>query len=134
MMRSGSKGVSYSPDINDPYNFSFKESSNNPVVAGNKIGISGLRSFSLPRNNTGFSPIRYLQRLGAKVARTISLVSVQRRRRRRRSSSKVSSSNLTRSRTSIGPLDSHQAEAIEDCIVFINSSSSFHRSNSISGV
>ncbi|KAJ0244136.1 hypothetical protein HA466_0065610 [Hirschfeldia incana] len=39
-----------------------------------------------------------------------------------------------RSQTSIMPIsnDSHRSEAIEDCIEFINSSSSFTRSNSTS--
>ncbi|KAJ4977858.1 hypothetical protein NE237_008638 [Protea cynaroides] len=132
MLRSGSSGLGFSPDVNDLRSFSFKERSSNPGIGGSRKGISGFSSFSVLAKG-GFSPMKYLQRLGTKVARAVSLVSVKRRRSRRRSSSKVSSSNLTRSRKSIAPLESHQAEAIEDCIQFINSSS-LQRSYSVSAV
>lgn len=48
----------------------------------------------------------------------------------RRASPKVTSSE--RVKTCVAPLDSHRAEAIDDCIEFINSSSSLPRSNSTS--
>ncbi|GFZ01627.1 hypothetical protein Acr_15g0002360 [Actinidia rufa] len=49
-------------------------------------------------------------------------------RRTRRSSPNVCTG---KSNPSIAPIDSHRAEAINDCIEFINSSSSLQRSNSV---
>ncbi|KAJ4969681.1 hypothetical protein NE237_002780 [Protea cynaroides] len=135
MLRSAIKGVSMSPGINDSQKFSLKESSSNSAIAGNKKGISRFCNFLVLKNDHGqfnFSPMRYLKLLGAKVARAIRLVSVK-RATRMRFSSKVSSSNSTRSsRPSVAQLDSHQTEAIEDCIQYFNSPSSFQRSNSLS--
>ncbi|GFY93190.1 hypothetical protein Acr_08g0015860 [Actinidia rufa] len=64
---------------------------------------------------------------GARIARAMCFVST------RRSSRKVSSSSLMRSRSCAETIDSHRAEAIEDCIEFLYSSSSLQRSNSVSG-
>jgi hypothetical protein len=50
----------------------------------------------------------------------------------RKSSRKVTSSSLPRSRSLAEAVDSQRAEAIEDCIEFLNSSSSLQRSNSVS--
>ena len=67
------------------------------------------------------SPVKFLKHFGRKVAKALCLG--------RRSSPGVSSSG--RSKPSVAPSDTHIAEAIEDCIDFINSSS-LPRSNSVS--
>ncbi|GMJ08425.1 hypothetical protein like AT3G09032 [Hibiscus trionum] len=83
--------------------------------------------FRLRLVKSSFSPARLLRHLGTKITRALRFVSV-----RRKSSQKISSSNLTRSRSLAESIDSHHAEAIEDCIEFLNSSSSLSRSNSVS--
>ncbi|KAE9618147.1 hypothetical protein Lal_00041903 [Lupinus albus] len=67
-------------------------------------------------------PVRFLLQLGAKVASAIRDVSF-----RSRSSRKVSSSTLLRSYSLSHSTDSHRAEAVEDCIMFLHSSSSRER-------
>ncbi|KAL7173234.1 hypothetical protein ACSBR2_032662 [Camellia fascicularis] len=87
--------------------------------------------FRVPTRSELSSPVKFLKRLGDKVVAAMNFVSRRQRQRRRRSSSNVSSSS-GRSNPSIAPLDSHhRAEAISDCIEFINSSSSLQRSNSV---
>ncbi|KAB1224311.1 hypothetical protein CJ030_MR2G000188 [Morella rubra] len=125
MSRRANKRVSFSPDVNDKPNVLHKHGGGTRVAGGRKRVI-GIWIFRLPKGSSGFSPVKFLQRLRAKVVRAIRLVSM-----RRRSSRKVSSS-LVRSRSVSEPIDSHQAEAIEDCIEFLNSSSSLQRSNSVS--
>ncbi|KAI3906551.1 hypothetical protein MKW98_009459 [Papaver atlanticum] len=149
---SSSRRVNFSPDINDKQNISLK--SNYRVTGGNRRRTAGISGFRVPKSSlssssssqTGFSPMNFLCRLSNKVVRALRMVSL----RRRRTSPKVSSSyppssssssstnhhynNLARSRSYVNHhhVDSHQSEAIEDCIQFINSSSSFQRSNSVS--
>ncbi|KAI7982453.1 hypothetical protein LOK49_LG15G01271 [Camellia lanceoleosa] len=87
--------------------------------------------FRVPTRSELSSPVKFLKRLGDKVVAAMNFVSRRQRQRRRRSPSNVSSSS-GRSNPSIAPLDSHhRAEAISDCIEFINSSSSLQRSNSV---
>ncbi|KAI3873753.1 hypothetical protein MKX03_009838 [Papaver bracteatum] len=147
---SSSRRVNFSPDINDKQNISLK--SNYRVTGGNRRRTAGISGFRVPKSSlssssssqTGFSPMNFLCRLSNRVVRALRMVSL----RRRRTSPKVSSSfstsssssntnhynNLARSRSYVNHhhVDSHQSEAIEDCIQFINSSSSFQRSNSVS--
>ncbi|KAI3880214.1 hypothetical protein MKW92_052822 [Papaver armeniacum] len=148
---SSSRRVNFSPDINDKANISLK--TNYRVTGGNRRRAAGISGFRVPKSSlssssssqTGFSPMNFLCRLSNKVVRALRMVSL----RRRRTSPKVSSSypsssssssstnhysNLARSRSYVNHhhVDSHQSEAIEDCIQFINSSSSFQRSNSVS--
>lgn len=68
----------------------------------------------------------FLRRIAEKMAKTLSLVTIK------RSSRKVSSSTLARSRSYVDTLDTHRAEAVEDCIEFLNSSSCLRKSNSVS--
>ncbi|XP_062095291.1 uncharacterized protein LOC133801151 [Humulus lupulus] len=91
-------------------------------------------SFRLqPKDSKYYSPMGFLRSLRAKVAKAIRSMS-----NKRRSSGKVSasssslSSNLTRCRSVSDPMDSHRAEALEDCIEFLNSSASLKRTNSVS--
>ncbi|XP_031102945.1 josephin-like protein [Ipomoea triloba] len=88
-------------------------------------------SFKFPQKSSLFMPARFLKSLGAKMSKAVRLMSSS---NRKRSSRKVSSaSSLVRSRSYAETLvDSQRAEAIEDCIEFLNSSSSLPRSSSVS--
>ncbi|GMH30048.1 hypothetical protein Nepgr_031891 [Nepenthes gracilis] len=103
---------------------------NGSRVASNKGRVTGICGYRLPRSSRSLQPVKLLRRLGAKLAKALSLMSM----RKQRSSCKVSSATLARSRSyAADSIDSHRAEAIEDCIEFLNtSSSSLHRSNSVS--
>ncbi|XAR50855.1 hypothetical protein NMG60_11005306 [Bertholletia excelsa] len=93
----------------------------------NRRGVMGNWSFRLPES-PGLSRAGPLRRIGARVATALRLVAS-----RRSSSCKVSSPSLGRSRSYSEALDSHRAEAVEDCIEFLNSfSTSLPRSSSVS--
>lgn len=129
LMSTKSKRASFSPDVNEKPALFLKHgacSSSNGRVLGNRKRMIGTWTFRLPRDSR-FSSVRFLLRLGAKVARaTVRVVSM-----RRRSSRKVSSSStLVRSRSLSDPTDSYRAEAVEDCIEFLHSSSSRERPSS----
>ncbi|XP_015897100.1 josephin-like protein [Ziziphus jujuba] len=129
MSRKGRR-VSFSPDVNEkPVIFLKHGGGGGGGNRGNRkrVVVAGIWSFRVSKDS-GFSAMRFLRRLRTKVVRAISVVSMS----SSRSSRKVSSSNLTRSRSVSDPLDSHRAEALEDCIEFLNSSSSLQRSNSVS--
>lgn len=112
-----SKRVSFSPDINEKPTMFLKHGCGK--VLGNRKRVIGVWTFRYSRG-TFLSPVRYLLRVGGKVASSIRVVCL-----RRKSSRKVSSSTLVRSR-SVSDLtdDSHRAKAVEDCIQFLHSSSS----------
>ncbi|KAL5710408.1 hypothetical protein ACHQM5_020971 [Ranunculus cassubicifolius] len=117
-IRPLARSVSFSPDIRENYpDISYKHKSGSRIVS-KKIKVAGIFSFRLPRASN-FSPMRILKSVSAKVEKALRLITV----RRRRSSSKVSSPYMGRSRSYASQVDSHHAEAIEDCIEFINSSS-----------
>ncbi|XP_076914045.1 uncharacterized protein LOC143572897 [Bidens hawaiensis] len=84
------------------------------------------------QKSSGFSALRFLGRIKAKVARALGFVSSS--RKISSSSSSLCDCTLKRSRSYVEALDSHRAQAIEDCIQFLNSSSSpsFQRSKSAS--
>ena len=120
MSRKASKRVSFSPDVNDKPTVVLKH-------GGGGDGGAGMWSFGLSRE-TRYLPVRFLQSLKNRVSEAIRFVST------RKSSRKVSSaSTFTRSRSVSDSMESHRAEAIEDCIEFLNHSSSLSRSNSVSG-
>ncbi|XP_054781029.1 uncharacterized protein LOC129298296 [Prosopis cineraria] len=122
-MSTKSNRACFSPDVNEKPTFFLKHGERSGRVLGNRKRIIGSWTFRLPKDPR-FSPVKFLLRLGAKVARaTVRVVSM-----RRRSSRKVSSSStLVRSRSLSDPTDSHRAEAVEDCIEFLHSSSSRER-------
>ncbi|XP_058100136.1 josephin-like protein [Magnolia sinica] len=122
MSRKTSKRVSFSPDITEKPKLSLKPDTGTRA-AGNRKRVAAKFGFRLPRS-TGFSPAKFLRRLGTSVVRTVRFFSV------RRVSPKACPSS--RSRPSVSPHDSHRSEDIEDCIEFINSSFSLERSNSVS--
>ncbi|XP_012087900.1 josephin-like protein [Jatropha curcas] len=124
MSCKASKRVSFSPDVHEKPIFHKNEGGIR--VTANRKRVTGIFSFRLHRSSK-FSPARLLRRLGAKVVRAVRFISI-----RRKSSRKVSSASLARSRSLADAIDSQRAEAIEDCIEFLNSSSSLQRSNSVS--
>ncbi|KAK7286890.1 hypothetical protein RJT34_22228 [Clitoria ternatea] len=93
---------------------------------GNKKKFTRIWTVRFPKD-ARFSPVRLLEKLRAKVASAIRVVSM-----RRRSSRKVSSSTLVRTRSVSDHTDSHRAKAVEDCIEFLHSSSSRERPSSVS--
>lgn len=98
----------------------YKRNSSNRVT-GNKGFIGKLR-FVLPQRS-GFSPFRLLNHFAEKVARVVCMVSERRPDREDFGSGRSKNS-------SVPPVDSQRVEAVEDCIKFINSSSTLSRSNS----
>ncbi|XP_076959627.1 uncharacterized protein LOC143635760 [Bidens hawaiensis] len=86
------------------------------------------------QKSSGFSAMRFLGRIKAKVSRALGFVSSSRKISSLSSSSSLCECTLKRSRSYVEALDSHRAQAIEDCIQFLNSSSSpsFQRSKSVS--
>ncbi|KAK9196045.1 hypothetical protein WN943_004173 [Citrus x changshan-huyou] len=121
-----SKRVTFSPDVNEKPTVFLKHGGSARAAWNRKRVVVGIFSFRIPRDS-GFSPARLLRHLGAKVTRALRFVSTK-----KRSSRKVTSSTLARSRSLAESIESHRAEAIEDCIEFLNSSSSMSRSNSVS--
>lgn len=119
------KRVSFSPDVNKPTIY-LKQGGGTRAKGNRKKVVVAILSFRLPKSSR-CSPVRFLKRIGAKVARALQYVSM-----RKRASKKVSSSTLARSRSLAESIESHRAEAIEDCIEFLNSSASMSRSNSVS--
>lgn len=124
--KMSSKRVTFSPDANEKPTVFLKHGGSARAAWNRKRVIVGIFSFRIPRDS-GFSPARLLRHLGAKVTRALRFVSTK-----KRSSRKVTSSTLARSRSLAESIESHRAEAIEDCIEFLNSSSSMSRSNSVS--
>lgn len=120
--------MSFSPDVYDHvYDHKpimYLKESGGTRVGGNRNMATGIWAFrQLNDTNSLSAPVRFLRGLRAKVSRVMSA--------RKRSSRKVSSSNLTRSRSVSDPIESHRAEALEDCIEFLNSASSLQRTSSV---
>lgn len=98
---------------------------------GKSPGCTTSCGLRLPRK-TEVTAAKLIKHLGCKFAKGLRLVVM--RKKRKAPPTKVSSSSGRSQPSSIIPIsnDSHRSEAIEDCIQFINSSSSFTRSNSTS--
>ncbi|RYR15913.1 hypothetical protein Ahy_B04g072866 [Arachis hypogaea] len=73
------------------------------------------------------TPVRFLIQIGTKVASAIRDVSMRRRSSRKVSSSSSSSTLVRSYSVSDHTTDSHRAEAVEDCIEFLHSSSTRER-------
>lgn len=83
-------------------------------------------------SSSGFYPMSFLKDIGTKMGSALSFFS---NRKRYNSHKVVSSTSLARSSSYAERFDSQRAEAIEDCIHFLNlnsSSNSLQRSNSVS--
>ncbi|CAH8385521.1 unnamed protein product [Eruca vesicaria subsp. sativa] len=101
---------------------------------GGKIpGCTTSCGLRLPRK-TEATAARMIKHLGCKFAKGLRLVVMRKKKKSPTSKGGSSSFSSGRSQPSIMPIsnDNHRSEAIEDCIEFINSSSSFTRSNSTS--
>ncbi|KAJ0235746.1 hypothetical protein HA466_0263320 [Hirschfeldia incana] len=100
------------------------------IPHGGKIpGCTTSCGLRLPRK-TEATAAKMIKHIGCKFSKGLRLVVM--RKKRKSLPSKGSSSFFSgRSQPSIMPIsnDSHRSEAIDDCIEFINSSSSFTRSN-----
>ncbi|GFP93852.1 hypothetical protein PHJA_001529500 [Phtheirospermum japonicum] len=118
-----SRRVSFSPEqaIFSKHGATIKVGSNKKRVTP-KIWI-----FKFPKGSSSrFSLGSFFRNIGAKVSNALPMIST-----RRKCSGKVSSSaSLARSRSYAEALDSHRAEAIEDCIEFLNNPS-LQRSSSV---
>ncbi|KAL2238306.1 UNVERIFIED_CONTAM: hypothetical protein Sindi_1022300 [Sesamum indicum] len=96
---------------------------------GQRKGCTRSCDFGMHKIRWEFSsPMRYLKYLGGKVAAVVV--------RNRCAPGPVSKSHHNqypkeRAKPSVAPVDSQRAEAIHDCIDFINSSASLPRSNSV---
>ncbi|KAI3678478.1 hypothetical protein L6452_37772 [Arctium lappa] len=99
----------------------FCELNSSKKVDGNGTKFTGTCRF-LPQRSE-LSPVKYIKHLGDKMMAAVRFIGA-----RKRTSTKVTSSGTPKQPT----VDSQRAEAIDDCIEFINSSSSLTRSNSVS--
>lgn len=87
-------------------------------------------SFKIP-NRSQLSPIKIFKHLGGKMAALMKMVSSSKRSCRKVTNSSERAT-ISAKPTAALNIDSHRAEAIDDCIQFINLSSSLPRSNSVS--
>ncbi|KAG2240879.1 hypothetical protein Bca52824_097017 [Brassica carinata] len=137
MSRIGSKRVSFSPDPEGGNEEPIIYPTHNGRRRVVSDGVFSFRVRSSPRAR------RLLRRIGAGVAKTLRFMSLGRKTSSNTKStqSTSSSSSLSWSSSSsiylvksksVNESESHRAEAIEDCIEFLHSSSSLSRSNSIS--
>lgn len=124
---TGTKRINTRPVQRDA---SVKQNATKGPNGGKNPGCTTSCGLRLPRK-TEATAARMIKHLGCKFAKGLRLV-VMRKKRKSQPSKVSSSSSSGRSQPSIMPIsnDSHRSEAIEDCIEFINSSSSFTRSNS----
>ncbi|KZV15242.1 hypothetical protein F511_26388 [Dorcoceras hygrometricum] len=107
-----SQRVSLAPELTAPYTKQCAKK-----VGGNKRRlIPKTCAFRLPKVSR-FSLSRFLRCIKANVAKARRFASC-----RTRCSRKVSSTCLTRLRSYVDTVDLHRAEAVEDCIEFMNSS------------
>ncbi|KAF8080286.1 hypothetical protein N665_0959s0016 [Sinapis alba] len=125
MSRVACKRVSFSPN---------QEATEEPIFPKHhdrrKVVLTGFLSFGLKTSPAGRKLIR---RIRARVAKTLRSMSFRRDTTEKTSSLLMSSSSIYMKRSkSLADSESHRAEAIEDCIEFLNSSFSLSRSNSIS--
>ncbi|XP_010490594.1 PREDICTED: josephin-like protein [Camelina sativa] len=142
MSRRGSKRVSFSPES--------EEANDEPIFPthtglsssrhGRRRVVVGILSFGV---SSSPAARRLLRRIGAGVGKTFRFVSFGKKSNNTKttlssssfscSSSSYSSSSIYLAKSkSLNESESHRAEAIEDCIEFLNSCSSMSRSNSIS--
>ncbi|KAG2245845.1 hypothetical protein Bca4012_069106 [Brassica carinata] len=132
MSRRACKRVSFcpNPEATDEPVFSKHHDRRKVVLIG--FLSCGLRSSPAAR--------KLMRRIGASFARTLRSMSLGRSKTDKTSSSSLLSSSSASSSSSIYMMkrskslaesESHRAEAIEDCIQFLNSSFSLNRSNSV---
>ncbi|CAA0842362.1 Unknown protein [Striga hermonthica] len=100
---------------------------------GNKKGENEHRKGTCTKN-CDFGAMKYMKRVWRKVMGAIAPMATTdptnapKPRHRHHNNANL---NKEKAKTSVTPVDSQRAEAIHDCIDFINSSSSLPRSNSV---
>lgn len=92
-------------------------------IDGQRKSLDGSCRFRLPKG-CELSPKQYIKHLGDKIASVIRFLCIR--------NSPTNGSSSGRAKPLVAPADSHRAEAIDECIDFINSSSSLQRSTSCS--
>ncbi|KAM0044742.1 hypothetical protein Hdeb2414_s0010g00356841 [Helianthus debilis subsp. tardiflorus] len=102
----------------------FSEQNSSKRVDSN--GTKFARTCRFLPQRSAISPVKYIKHMGDKM-----IIVFRGIYGRKRASTKVTSSG-TPQQPAIAPIDSQRAEAIDDCIEFINSSSTLTRSNSVS--
>ncbi|CAN7002387.1 unnamed protein product [Brassica rapa subsp. trilocularis] len=130
MSRGACKRVSFSPN---------QEATEEPIFPKHhdqrKVVLVGFLSFGLQTSPAGRKLIRRIRARFPKTLRSMSLSrsTTDKTSSLLMSSSSSSSSSIYMQRSkSLAESESHRAEAIEDCIEFLNSSFSLSRSNSVS--
>ncbi|CDY51356.1 BnaA04g28500D [Brassica napus] len=113
-----------------------------PVTCGKQSSFNGSYGKSpgcttscglrLPRK-TEATAARLVKLLSCKLVKGLRLVVMRRKKKKRSPSLKASSTGRSQPSVISVPNDTCRSEAIEDCIQFINSSTSFIRSSSVSG-
>ncbi|OIT19441.1 PREDICTED: josephin-like protein [Nicotiana attenuata] len=94
-------------------------------------GTTTTCSFKMP-SRSELSPIKLFKHIGGKMAAVVKMMSSKGSRRSCRKVTNSSEKTAISKSLVIPNIDSHRAEAIDDCIQFINMSSSLPRSNSVS--
>lgn len=138
MSARGCEGASVKPEMtkNAKTTSKFqKQNSTKSVVDGTtndarSTTSSTSCSFKMP-NRSQLSPIKLFKQLGGKMAAVMKMVSSSKRSCRKVTNSSERAA-ISAKPTAALNIDSHRAEAIDDCIQFINLSSSLPRSNSVS--
>jgi len=130
MSRRASKRVSFSPDPDAKEELIFPTHSSSRH--GRRRVVVGIFSFGF--SDSPATTKRLLRSIGDRVSKTFRYISFGRMNTKTTPSSSrnVSSSLYLMKSKSLKESESHRAEAIEDCIEFLNSCSSLSRSNSIS--
>ncbi|KAI3677612.1 hypothetical protein L6452_36878 [Arctium lappa] len=136
-----SRRVSFSPDVDgmpSPPPLHFTKHGGDRTTTEPMIRILTFRPPKTSSSSSGtFSAMRFLGRIRAKFAKALGFVSSSSRKVSSSSSTTSSSSSscictFERSRSYVETFDSHRAQAIEDCIQFLNNSSSSSSSSSTS--
>lgn len=138
MSARGCEGVSVKPEMtkNAKTTSKFqKQNSTKSVVDGTtndarSTTSSTSCSFKMP-SRSQLSPIKLFKQLGGKMAAVMKVVSSSKRSCRKVTNSSERAA-ISAKPTAALNIDSHRAEAIDDCIQFINLSSSLPRTNSVS--
>ncbi|CAN8315286.1 unnamed protein product [Cochlearia groenlandica] len=98
-----------------------------PVTSGKNPGCTTSCGLRLPRK-TEVTATRLIKHITCNFVKGLRLVVMRKRKNKKRSPPLKASSSVTALVN-----DTHRSEAIEDCIQFINSSTTFTRSSSASG-
>ncbi|XP_052182709.1 josephin-like protein [Diospyros lotus] len=120
---------SFKPFTNEEAAASFHKQKPCRRVFGEKSRFRTGCRFRAAGRSSELSLTKCLRHLGGKVAAALHFIC---RKRRHPAAPNYASSASGRSNSSVAATDSHRAEAINDCIQFINSSSSLQKSNSLS--